>query len=64
MLMICSHTAKWFQVLLFNTSNSIYQVFPSTSNNLYTAVWFQRTNNNNPKTKIEQFYLTHLFAHS
>ena len=21
------HTVKWFQVLLFNTNNSIYQVF-------------------------------------
>ena len=39
---------KWFLVLLFNISNSIYQVFLSNTNNLYTVVWFQITNNNNP----------------
>ena len=47
---------KWFQVLLFNISNSIYQVFPSNTNNLHIVVWFQITNNpHNPKEMIEQF---------
>ena len=32
--MICLHTVKWFQVLLFNMSNSIYQVFLHNINNL------------------------------
>ena len=39
------HTVKWFQVFLFNTSNSIEQIFPCNINNLNTAVWFQITNN-------------------
>ena len=46
---ICLHTVKWFQVLLFNISNSIYQVFWCNMNNLHTAEWFQITkNNDNP----------------
>ena len=55
------HRVKWYQVFLFNISNSIYQVFLSNMNNLHTAVRFQMTNdddNNNPKQKIEQSYLT------
>ena len=28
------HTVKWFQVLLFNTNNSVYQVFLFNTNNL------------------------------
>ena len=36
--LICLHTFKWFQVLLFHMSNSIYQVFLSNTNNLNTDV--------------------------
>ena len=32
---------KWFQVSLFDIANSIYQVFLSDTNNLFTALWFQ-----------------------
>ena len=39
-------------------SNFIYQVFLSNTNNLYTAVWLQKTNNNNLKKILEQFSLT------
>ena len=39
-LIICLHTVKWFQVLLFNISNSIYQV-SCNMNNFHTAVWLQ-----------------------
>ena len=35
------HTVKWFQVFLFNISNSINQVFRSNNNNLHISVWFQ-----------------------
>ena len=45
---ICLHMVKWFQVLLFNISNSIYWAFLSNTNNLQKYVWFLRTNNNNP----------------
>ena len=31
--LICLHTVKCFQVLLFKISNSIYQVFQSNTNN-------------------------------
>ena len=41
-----THTSKGFQLLLFNMSNSIYQVFLSNTNNLYKTAWFQITNNN------------------
>ena len=34
-------TVQWFKVLLFNISNSTYQVFPCNINNLHTVVWFQ-----------------------
>ena len=32
---------KWFKVLLFNLSNSIYQVFLSNTKNLHPTVYFQ-----------------------
>ena len=44
--------------MLFNISNSIYQLFQSNTKNLHTAVWFQLTINNNSKQKNQQFYLT------
>ena len=47
-----TNNSKWFQVLLFNISNSIYQVFLSNTNNLHMTEWFQITNNNNPKQMI------------
>ena len=47
------HTVKWFQILIFNISYSIYQVFQSNTNNLCTPVWFQITNNNSPFKIIE-----------
>ena len=40
---ICLHTVKWFQVLLFNICNSIYQIFLSNTNKWNTAIWFQIT---------------------
>ena len=50
---ICLHTVKWLQVLLFNVSNSICQVFVCKTNNLNPALWFQITNDNIPKQMIE-----------
>ena len=47
MLIICLRTINWFQVLPFDISNSIYQVFLCNINKLRTALWFQITNNNN-----------------
>ena len=38
-----------FQVLLFNISNSTYQLFRRNTNNLQTAAWFQITINNIPQ---------------
>ena len=38
---------KWFEVLLFHSSDSICQVFLCHKNNLHTAVLFHITNNNN-----------------
>ena len=32
---------RWFQLLLFNISKSIYQVFLCSMNNLHITVWFQ-----------------------
>ena len=55
---ICFHAGKWFQVLLFNSSNSIYQVFLCNINDLPSAVWFQITYNNSLQM-IDQLYLTH-----
>ena len=40
------HIVKWFYVLLYNISNSIYQVFLCNINNLHTALWFQVSNDN------------------
>ena len=37
------HTVKWFQLLLFNISNSLYQVFLWNIDNLHRAEWFQKT---------------------
>ena len=56
-LIFCLQTFKWFQVLLFNTCNSIDQESLSNTNNLCTAVWFQITNNN-LLSMIKQFYFT------
>ena len=50
-VLICWHTVKWFQALLFKINNSIYQVFLSNTNNLHTAESFQITNNDNPWQK-------------
>ena len=36
-LIICLHTVKWFQELLFDISNSIYQIFLS---NLILIIYF------------------------
>ena len=55
---IGSCSEKWWQELLFNISHSIYQVFLYNIINLHTAVWFQMSNTNIPKSIIEQFYLT------
>ena len=54
-MIICLHTVKWFQVLLSNICNSVYQVFLSNTNNLHTALWFQTTNDNNSMEMIRQF---------
>ena len=35
---ICLQRVKWFQVLLFNMINTIYQIFLSNTNNLHIAV--------------------------
>ena len=40
-LIICLLTVKLFQKLLFSIDNSIHQVFPDNTNNVYRAVWFQ-----------------------
>ena len=48
-LIICLHTIKQFQVLLFSISNFIYEVFLSNINNFHTTVWFQTTNIENNK---------------
>ena len=45
MLILCLHTVRWFQVLLYNISNSIHQVILSNTKNLNTAVWFHKTDN-------------------
>ena len=47
MKLICLHTIKWFQVLRFDISHFIYQVFLFNINNEYPTVWCQITNNNN-----------------
>ena len=39
--MICLPTVKWFQALLFNIGDSIYQVYQSNTNNLLIVVWFR-----------------------
>ena len=50
-----------FQVLLFNISNSIYQVI-SDINNLHIVVWFQVTDDNNtPPPKI--YFLNRSIQH-
>ena len=42
-------TIKRFQFLLFNISNSTYQVYIQNIDNLNTDIWFQKYNfNNNP----------------
>ena len=46
-IIISLHTFKGFRILLFNISNSNYQVFLSNVNILHTLVWLQTTNNNN-----------------
>ena len=51
------HTVKWFQVLRFNISISVYRVFQSnliSINCLHTAKWFQ----------VILFNISHFFAHS
>ena len=48
-----------FQLLQFNVTNYIYQVFVSNTNNLHIAECFRITNNNNHLQNNEQFYLTH-----
>ena len=45
--LICLNTFKWFQVFLYNISNSIYPGFLCNMNNSHVAVEFQ-INNNNP----------------
>ena len=42
------------QALLFDISNSIYQIFPSDTSNLHTSELFQVNNYYNPKNMIEQ----------
>ena len=37
------YTVKWFEVFLFNSNSSSYQIFLSNTNNLHTALWFQIT---------------------
>ena len=34
----CLHTVKWFRVLQFNFTNSVYQVILSNKNNLHIVV--------------------------
>ena len=48
LLIICLNTFKCSEILLFDISNTIYQVCLSISNNVHTAVLFQMTNINNP----------------
>ena len=53
-LIICLHTMKWLQVLLFNTNNSIWhQSFISTWLKDQTVLFL-----------TIQFCISHLFAHS
>ena len=46
-LIIRLHTIKRFQLLLFNISNSVYQIFLRNTNNLHKAVWIQKTTTTN-----------------
>ena len=39
--LICLHTVKWFQVLLFNNTNSVHNVFLWNIDILHTAMWSQ-----------------------
>ena len=54
MLIICLHTVKWFQELLLNISNSIYQVFLWDINDLYSIVKSQGNNNYSECSKLAQ----------
>ena len=44
-MMICLQTLKWFQVMLFNISNSTYHLFHSTMNNLVYFGFYKKNNN-------------------
>ena len=52
LLIICLHTVKWFQVLLYITNKSIKQSFVSTQLNDQAIVFLPF-----------QFSISHLFAH-
>ena len=45
--LICLHIVKLFQVLMFNRSNFIHQVFLYNIDNLQITAWFRIANNNN-----------------
>ena len=51
-LIICLDSVKLLQVLLFNLSTFIYQVFLSNADNFFIDIYFQIINNNNNLSKM------------